>query len=114
MTEDTDSDQFAHRPPQGETAYGPVRKSFQFKVKGDRQTGVVYATRSFHPHEEDKALGHATRTVAKRSGDANPEFVRTTPPERLMRPLAIDLYCGLGIAKIPLPLSRHIAATFRP
>jgi hypothetical protein len=31
------------------------------------------------------------------------------------KPLAIDLYCGLGalIAKIPLPLSRHIAATFR-
>jgi site-specific DNA-cytosine methylase len=42
------------------------------------------------------------------------------------QPLAIDLFCGLGgwsegllaeasamIAKIPLPLSRHIAATFR-
>ncbi len=47
------------------------------------------------------------------------------------RPVAIDLFCGLGgwtegllaegyrviaatIAKIPLPLSRYIAATFKP
>lgn len=38
-----------------------------------------------------------------------------------MKPLAIDLYCGLGgwaaaamIAKIPQPLAQHIARVYKP
>jgi hypothetical protein len=56
------------------------RKSFQFTVHGDHQTGVIYVTRSFT--DEARALTQATKIAARRSGDPEPVFIRTVPPVR--------------------------------
>lgn len=56
------------------------RKSFQFTVHGDQQTGVIYVTRSFT--DEAQALTQATKIAARRSGDPSPIFVRIVPPVR--------------------------------
>jgi hypothetical protein len=58
------------------------RKSFQFTVRGDRQAGVIYVTRSFVVDDEAKALAAAVRIAARRSGDPSPTFIRTVPPVR--------------------------------
>ena len=58
----------------------PVRRSYQFTVAGDRQTGVVYVTLT---GTDDAAnLARATRIAARRSGDPAPVFVRAEAPRR--------------------------------
>ena len=59
-----------------------MRKSFQFKVAGIEQTGVIYVTRSFADGEEAQAIEDATKIAARRSGDPDPVFVCAVAPVR--------------------------------
>ena len=57
-----------------------MRKSFQFTVAGDKQTGVVYVTMDCTDVETGAAK--AAKIAAKRSGDPAPVFVRAVAPRR--------------------------------
>lgn len=71
-------------PPGGVPFLSPDRVerrlSFQFKVNGTQQCGVIYVTLSFT--DATKAVAKATKIAAKRSGDPKPEFLRNAHPMR--------------------------------
>lgn len=58
------------------------RQSFQFTVQGEKQTGVVYITKSYETADYEMTLANAMKIAAKRSGDPAPKFIRTVPPVR--------------------------------